>query len=95
MSEQNNKDSNIPDPGTILTLTTDDGKEVKYEFLDLISYSEQTYAVLSPVDDEDLAVIFRVDNPESEINTFVMVEDEELSQAIFDLFKVKNPDLFD
>ena len=90
-----NSEEEEPDQDSIITLITDDGEEVDFEFLDLIEYSTQSYAVLSPLDDPDTAVIFLVENPDSEVNTFIMVEDEQLAETIFELFKVKNPELYE
>ena len=80
----------------IITLVDEDGRKVNFEFLDLIEYSCENYAVLVPEDDEeDQVVIFKVENADSENNTFIPVMDQELAMAIFGLFKEKNADLYD
>lgn len=97
------QDENLPvqsgeeeqDSDSIITLITDDGEEVDFEFLDIIEYSTKSYAVLSPIDDPDTAVIFLVENPDSEVNTFIMVEDAQLAETIFQLFQTKNPELYE
>ena len=43
----------------------------------------------------DQVLIFKVENASLEDNTFSPVEDPDLAQAIFDLFRVKNEEYFD
>ena len=38
----------------IVTLTEESGKEVHFEFLDLIEYEYEEYVVLLPTDDSDV-----------------------------------------
>lgn len=95
------KEKNIPaeadeDMGDMITLVDEDGRKVNFEFLDLIEYSSENYAVLVPEDDEeDQVVIFKVENADSENNTFIPVTDQNLAMAVFELFKEKNSDLYD
>lgn len=82
--------------GEIITLTDDHGNEIDFEFLDLIEYSADSYAVLIPTDeDADQVLIFKVENASLEDNTFTPVEDADLAQAVFELFKTKNREYFD
>lgn len=82
--------------GEIITLTDDCGNDIDFEFLDLIEYSSNSYAVLIPTDEAaDQVLIFKVENASLEDNTFSPVEDPDLAQAIFDLFRVKNEEYFD
>lgn len=82
--------------GKIITLTDDRGNDIDFEFLDLIEYSSNSYAVLIPTDEAaDQVLIFKVENASLEDNTFSPVEDPDLAQAIFDLFRVKNEEYFD
>ena len=82
--------------GEIITLTDDRGNEIDFEFLDLIEYSSNSYAVLIPTDEAaDQVLIFKVENASLEDNTFSPVEDPDLAQAIFDLFRIKNEEYFD
>ena len=95
------KEKNIPaeadeDMSDMITLVDEDGRKVNFEFLDLIEYSSENYAVLVPEDDEeDQVVIFKVENADSENNTFIPVTDQNLAMAVFELFKEKNSDLYD
>lgn len=79
----------------IVTMTDADGNEVEYEFLDIVEYNGQDYAVLLPVDDEDgLVVIFRIEG-EGDDETYIGVDNDEEASAVFELFKEQNADEFD
>ena len=84
------------DEDSIITLTDDDGKEVSFELLDLIDYSNAQYAVVLPAEeDADQVLVFKVENPESETNTFIPVTSQSTAMAVFNLFKEKNKEFFD
>lgn len=85
----------------IIVLNDEEGKEVQFEFLDLIEYDEEEYVVLLPVEEsgeEEIGevVILRVEPTESEEEeSYVGVEDEEVLNKVFELFKEKFKDEFD
>ena len=80
----------------IIILTDEDGNDVEFELLDLIKYSDKDYAVLIPAnEDTDEVIIFEVIDADKEDNTFIEVENDELAEAIFQLFCTKNADRFD
>ena len=85
----------------IVILNDEDGNEVKFEFLDLIDYDEEEYVVLLPVEDESEdeigeVVILKVEQTESEDQeSYVGVEDEEVLNKVFEIFKEKFKDEFD
>ena len=84
----------------IIILNAEDGNEVQFEFLDLIDYDEEEYVVLLPVeeDSEDEigeVVILKVEQTESEDEeSYVGVEDEEILNKVFEIFKDKFKDEF-
>lgn len=80
----------------IITLTDEEGNEVQLEFLDLIEYQGQEYVVLLPMDDDDTeVVILQVEPGESEDEeSYVSVDDDDLVQAVFEIFKEKFKDEF-
>ncbi|MBO5413050.1 MAG: DUF1292 domain-containing protein [Clostridia bacterium] len=82
----------------IITLNDEEGKEVQFEFLDLIEYNEEEYVILLPVEETDEAgevVILKVEHTESEDEeSYVGVEDEEELNAVFAIFKDKFKDEF-
>ena len=91
-------DDNNEEFDNIITLNDEDGKEVQFEFLDLIEYNSEEYVILLPVEEAEEAeevVILKVeqtDNPDEE--SYVGVEDEEELNAVFAIFKDKFKDEF-
>ncbi len=81
----------------IIVLTDEDGNEVSFEFLDLIEYQERAFVVLLPSegDDTDTVVILEVVEEDDDMESYLPVEDEELLNTIFDIFKEKFSDQFD
>ena len=88
------------DMDNILLLSDEDGNDVQFEFLDLIDYDEEEYVVLLPVEDESEdeigeVVILKVEQTESEDQeSYVGVEDEEILNKVFAIFKEKYKDEF-
>lgn len=87
----------------IVILNDEEGNEVKFEFLDLIELDEEEYVVLLPIDeegeeDEGEVVILKVednDDEESDEESYVSVEDEEILNKVFEIFKEKFKNDFD
>ena len=84
----------------VISLTDEDGNELVFEYLDQIEYEGGNYAVLLPVDEDeetedDEVVIFKVISADDENEEYEIVEDEEMLQTLFDIFKEKNKDEFD
>ena len=83
----------------IIVLNDEEGKEVQFEFLDLVEYEDEEYVVLLPVEDaEDDAgevVILKVEDTDSEDEeSYVSVDDEETLNTVFEMFKEKFKDEF-
>ena len=81
----------------IIILNDENGDEVQFEFLDLIEYEQEEYVVLLPVEEEDSGevVILKVEETESETeDSYVSVTDEEVLNAVFEIFKEKFKDEF-
>ena len=82
----------------IIVLNDEDGNEIEFEFLDLIEYEGEEYVVLLPNDEEDDAgevVILKLEDTDSEDEeSYVSVDDEEVLQNVFDIFKEKFKDEF-
>lgn len=100
MSEDVN--NNIPEEeglDNIIVLNDENGEEVPFEFLDLIELDGEEYVVLLPVEEDEEAegevVILKVEDTDSEEEeSYVSVEDEEVLQKVFDMFKEKFKDEF-
>jgi len=86
----------------IVVLNDEDGNEVKFEFLDVVDLEDEEYVVLLPVaeegEDDGEVVILKVednDDEESEEESYVSVDDEEILNKVFEIFKEKFKDDFD
>ncbi len=83
----------------ILVLNDEEGNEVEFEFLDLIDYEGEEYVVLLPVEEESEepgeVVILKLEDTESEDEeSYVSVEDENVLNKVFEIFKEKFEDEF-
>ena len=85
----------------IVILNDEDGNEVKFEFLDLVELDNEEYVVLLPVtdegeEDEGEVVILKLEDTDedSEGESYVGVEDEEILNQVFSIFKEKYKDEF-
>ena len=99
------EEKNIPnmeenEETTLMLLNDEDGNEVPFEFLDLIEYESEQYAILLPVEgdeeeDEGEVVILKIeDTDEDDMETYVSVDDEEILNKVFEIFKEKFKDEF-
>lgn len=82
----------------IIVLNDEEGNEVEFEFLDLIEYEGEEYVVLLPTDEEDDAgevLILKLEDTDSEEEeSYVSVENEEILNKVFEIFKEKFKDEF-
>ncbi len=98
-----NKNDNLNEEleDNIIILNDEDGKKTKFEFLDLINYDDEQYVVLLPTEEESdepgEVVILRVEDTDqdSDEESYVSVEDEEVLNKVFEIFKDKFKDEFD
>lgn len=80
----------------IVTLQNEEGKDVSFEFLDLMEYEGDEYVVLLPVEDsEGEVVILRLDDTDDESESYTSVDDEETLAELFRIFKEKFKDEFE
>ena len=94
--------NNIPDAeeiDNIVVLNDEDGNEVEFEFLDLIQYDGEDYVVLLPTEDEgedagEVVILKLEDTEDDEGESYVSVEDEEILNKVFEMFKEKFKDEF-
>ncbi len=74
----------------LITLTDDEGNEVEFEFLDVVEYDGEEYIVLIENDeDADEVVILKINALDEENEEYVSIDDEEVLQTVFDMFKKK------
>lgn len=90
--------NNIPEEedANIIVLEDDLGNEVEFEYLDVIEYEGVEYLYLIPADEEDGddVVILKITSIDDETESFEGIEDEELLDTLFELFKNKWKDEF-
>ena len=86
----------------IVILNDEEGNEVKFEFLDLIELDDEEYVVLLPMtedgeEEEGEVVILKVEDTDddSEEESYVSIEDEDILNKVFEIFKEKFKDDFD
>lgn len=99
----NNNENEEVDDDNIIVLNDEDGKEVQFEFLDLIEYNGEEYVVLLPMeenlenDEPGEVVILKLEDTEedSEMESYVSVDDDEVLQKVFEMFKDKFKNDFD
>mgnify|MGYP004474081983 CR=1 FL=1 len=85
----------------IIRLNDEEGNEVLFEFLDLVELDNEEYVVLLPVtedgeEEEGEVVILKLEDTddETEEESYVGVEDEEILNKVFEIFKDKYKDEF-
>ena len=77
----------------IITLTNENGEEVEYQLIDSITYENAEYVVLLPVDEEDCeVVILAVEADDDEMENYVVVDDEEILEGVYAIFKERFAD---
>lgn len=94
--------NNVPDAeeiDNIVVLNDEDGNEVEFEFLDLIQYENEDYVVLLPTEDEgeeagEVVILKLEDTEDDDEESYVSVEDEEILNKVFEMFKEKFKDEF-
>ena len=95
MNDETNNDE-LED--NIIILNDEEGNESEFEFLDLIEYDGEEYVVLLPVEEAEDAgevVILRLEDTESEDEeSYVSVDDDEILNKVFEIFKEKFKDDF-
>lgn len=89
--------NNIPQddelPEGIIELTDEDGVTTQFEYLTTIEYKDELYVVLMVLDDEETdddegeVLILKIEkDPENGEDMYVTVDDDQVSQAVFDQF---------
>lgn len=100
MDDENVVDSEyIDDESNIVVLNDENGNEIRFEFLDLIEYESEEYVVLLPIDDEGEnddgeVVILKLEDSDTDEESYVSVDDENVLSAVFEIFKDKFKDEF-
>ena len=77
----------------IIVLKDEEGRDVRFEFLDLLEYDGEEYVILMQEDDDSgEVVILRLEGEDEEGEDYVTVEDEETLDQVYELFRKKHRD---
>lgn len=84
---------------TIITLEDDLGNEEEFEFLDVVDYEGEEYVVLLPLSeeesDESEVMILKIESLDDETETYAGIDDDELIENVFEVFKERYKDEYD
>ena len=74
----------------LITLEDEEGNEMEFEFLDIVEYEGEEYIVLiENNEDADEVVILKINPIDEDTEEYLSIEDEELLDKLFDIFKKK------
>ena len=102
-NENNVNNENEELDNNIVTLKDEDGNDINFEILDMIEFEGENYVILLPAeetDDEesDEVVILKEEKDAEGVGedeeSYVSVDDEEVLNKVFDIFKDKFNDEF-
>lgn len=93
----NNEDFAEEYEAQIITLEDDLGNEKDFEFLDVVEYEGEEYIILLPVSEEEQneVMILRIESVDDENENYVGIDDEEILQKVFNIFKERYSDDYD
>ena len=93
---ENEKIELYEDEENILSLTDENGEEVEFEYLDCIEFQGKEYLVLIPCESEEAEiVILEVEPVDEETENYQSVQDEDILNAVYEIFKDKYGDTID
>lgn len=79
---------------SILTLTDENGDELRFEYLDCIEMAGVEYLVLMPEESNEI-VILEIQPVDEENENYVAVESEETLDAVYAIFKERYKDVLE
>ena len=79
---------------SILTLTDENGDELRFEYLDCIELEGVEYLVLMPEESNEI-VILEIQPVDEENENYVAVESEEILDAVYAIFKERYKDVLE
>ena len=79
---------------SILTLTDENGDELRFEYLDCIEMDGVEYLVLMPEESNEI-VILEIQPVDEENENYVAVESEETLDAVYAIFKERYKDVLE
>ncbi|MBQ6898829.1 MAG: DUF1292 domain-containing protein [Clostridia bacterium] len=95
---KNKNNAPIEEENEIFEFVDEDGNVEKFEVLDFIEFEGNDYAVLLPVTDNEeelmVHILEVVEELDSDYDTYVGIDDQELVDKIYALFMEKHKDDF-
>ena len=81
----------------VIVLEDEDGNEIEFELGDKVVYEGKEYVVLLPLaeDDSGIVILEYQEGGDEEGDLYLDVEDADVLNAVFDMFKEKYADEFD
>ena len=81
----------------VIVLEDEDGNEIEFELGDKMVYEGKEYVVLLPLEEDDngIVILEYQEGGDEEGDLYLDVEDENVLNAVFDMFKEKYADEFD
>jgi len=79
---------------SILTLTDENGDELRFEYLDCIELEGTEYLVLMPEESNEI-VILEIQPVDEENENYVAVESEQTLDAVYAIFKERYKDVLE
>ena len=81
---------------SIVVFTDEDGNDLSFEFLDSIEYEGKEYLCLLPVEEgTNEIVILEVEPVDEENENYLTVEDEDVLNAVYTIFKERYKDILE
>ena len=82
----------LQEESSILTLTDENGEDINFEYLECIEYEGKEYLVLMPEESSEI-VILEVQPVDEENENYVAVENEEILDTVYGIFKERYKDI--
>lgn len=90
--------NNIPEEEEVILveLEDEDGNSTEFEYLDTIGYDGEEFIVLIENDETaDGVVILKIESIDDETENYIGIDDEELVEKIYEIFKEAHKDEFE
>lgn len=80
----------------IIELTDEDGVSTEFEYLDTIQLDGEEYVVLiENTEDAEGVIVLKIESIDDESENYVGVNDEEIVQKVYEIFKKNHKDDFE
>jgi uncharacterized protein YrzB (UPF0473 family) len=96
---KNNQPEDLDFSDSLIVLEDEDGTKEEFELVDQIDYNDHDYVVLIPLSNEDeevedVVICEVVPGPDEETDYYIGVENDDILEAVFGIFKQRAADDF-